>query len=65
MAKWLRRHSYQLLIVGSNPTAPTNKGEIMSKSLKKAKRDLEIRIRDYEKNFSSDKGYTKPGSMKK
>jgi len=42
----------------------------MGKSLKKSKRDLEIRIRGYEQLVKNSKGgggkeYTKPGSMKK
>ena len=37
----------------------------MGKSLKKAKKRLEARINDYEKNLASDAGCRKPGSMKK
>ena len=38
----------------------------MGMSLKKAKKRLEARIADYEKNLSKGgTGYRKPGSMKK
>ena len=37
----------------------------MSGSLKKIKKKLDKRVEDYNKNFASQRGYTKPGSMKK
>jgi len=37
----------------------------MAMSLKKNKKRLDIRIKDFEKNFNGKRGYTKPGSMRK
>ena len=37
----------------------------MGMKFKKAKKRLEARINDYEKNLANKRGFTKPGSMKK
>ena len=48
------------------PGIPQTKESDMGMSLKKAKKRLEARINDYEKNLANGgTGYRTPGSMKK